>query len=86
MKISDLAGGEVKSFRLIVQLRPPWQLAQPAVRNSWRPALMSVMEGAPGKKGRANGELGVRTALRTHSRRAVRAGTLLALPGRVTVT
>ena len=47
---------------------------------------MSVMDGAPGKKGNASGELGVRTALRTHSRNAVRAGTLFALPGSVTVT
>src|SRR5207249_11149142 len=46
---------------------------------------MSVMDGAPGKKGNASGELGVRTALRTHSRRAVSAGTLLVWPGRVTV-
>src|SRR6266550_6372044 len=46
---------------------------------------MSSGEG-PGEKGAGKGELGVRTALRTHSRNAVRAGTLLALPGKVTVT
>src|SRR5262245_46465762 len=47
---------------------------------------MSATEGAPGSHGKGRGELGVRIALRTHSRRAVRAATLLVLPGRVTVT
>src|ERR1051325_9228349 len=79
-------GGDVKSFTLTVQLRPPWQLAQPALKNNWRPALMSADDGAPGSHEKGSGELGVRTALRTHSRNAVSAGTLFVLPGNVTVT
>src|SRR5207249_5389033 len=58
----------------------------PALRNNRRPWLMSASEGAPGNHARGSGEFGVRTALRTHSRRAVKAGTLLVLPGSVTVT
>ena len=84
MKISAPAGGEVKSFRLTVQLPPPWHCAQPACKNRLRPAIRSPAAAPPGKP--ATGPLGVRTALRTHSRNAVNAGTLFALPGRVTVT
>src|SRR5258705_13415176 len=47
---------------------------------------MSAVEGAPGSHVSGRGELGVRMALRTHSRRAVSAGTLLVLLGSVTVT
>src|SRR5262249_55407226 len=84
VKISELAGGEVKSLKLIVQLFPPWQLAQPAFEKSVGPAAMSDVDGALGRPG--IGPFGVRTAFRTHSRKAGKAGTLLALPGRVTVT
>src|ERR1041385_5814098 len=82
VKISEPAGGEVKSFRLTVQLLPPWQFMQPALEKRVRPRLMSDADGAFGRPGM--GALGGRRALRTHSRRAVRAGTLLALPGSVT--
>src|SRR5882724_4167323 len=82
VKISEAAGGGVKSLKLTVQLSPPWQVAQPALINRDRPAAMFEGEGALGRPG--TGELGVRTALRTHSRKAVKAGTLLTLPGRVT--
>src|SRR5204862_6528417 len=84
VKPSPAEGGDVKSFTLTVQLRPPWQLAQPARRKSERPAAMSANDGAPGTPPPGSGEFGVRTALRTHSRNAVSAGTLFALPGRVT--
>src|SRR5436309_11852816 len=52
------AGGEVKSFTLTVQLMPPWQLAQPALKNRLRPWAMSEVEGAPGSQGNGRGELG----------------------------
>src|SRR5437867_286099 len=78
VKISEEAGGEVKSFKLAVQLSPPWQLEQPAWTNRLRPEAISDGEGAFGSP--AMGAFGVRTALRTHSRKAVKAGTLLALP------
>src|SRR6266567_4366197 len=68
VKISGPAGGEVKSFTLTVQLRPPWQFAQPAFKKSERPLAMSAGTGAPGAQPTGNGALGVRTALRTHSR------------------
>ena len=74
----------MKSFKLAVQLSPPWQLEQLAEMKSERPARISAAEAALGKP--ATGAFGVRTALRTHSRKAVKAGTLLALPGKVTVT
>src|SRR5882672_7440728 len=70
VKISVLAGGEVKSFRLAVQLSPPWQLEQLAEMKSERPARISAAEAALGKP--ATGAFGVRTALRTHSRKAVK--------------
>src|SRR6266511_441958 len=78
------AGGEVKFFTLTVQLSPPWQLAQPAWRKRLRPCARSLADGPLGRS--SNGELGVRTAKRTHSRSAVNAGTLVVLPGNVTVT
>src|SRR2546427_170621 len=84
VKISEPAGGEGKSFLLTVQLPPPWHWAQPACRNRVRPAIRSAAAGPPGSP--ASGALGVRTALRTHSRSAVRAGTGLVLPGNVTLS
>src|SRR5262245_53800360 len=84
VKISPFAGGEVKSFKLVVQFGPPWQFAQPAWVNNMRPIAMSDADAPFGRP--ASGAFGVRTAKRTHSRKAVRAGTLFALPGRVTLT
>src|SRR5436190_23599915 len=52
--------------------------------NKARPIARSAIDGAFGKP--ATGVLGVRTALRTHSRSAVSAGTVFELPGNVTVT
>src|SRR5205085_240307 len=84
VKMSAAAGGDVKSLRLTVQLGPPWQLAQPACRNRPRPAATSAAEEPLGRLD--DGALGVRTAKRTHSRKAVNAGTFVLLPGKVTVT
>src|SRR5437867_12121787 len=81
--VTNSVVGEVKSFRLRVQFSPPWHREQLCAK-SVRPVAMSAGAGAFGKSG--NGPLGVRTALRTHSRSAVNAGTLLALPGKVTVS
>src|SRR6185295_7162156 len=69
VKSSAPAGGEVKSFRLTVQSRPPWQLAHPAFRKRVRPCATVEGTGALGRPAFVNGALGVRTALRTHSRR-----------------
>ena len=86
VKISAAAGGEVKSLRLSVNVEPKWQLAQPAAWNRSRPvAIVAAETPRPGRRLVVNGACGVRTANRTHSRMAVRAGTATVLPGSVTV-
>src|SRR6266581_5712228 len=57
VKISEPAGGEVKSFKLTVQLSPPWQLEQLAWIKRERPEAISAGEGALGKP--ATGAFGV---------------------------
>ncbi len=79
VKISAAAGGEMKSFVLMVHLPPLWHVAQPASAKSSRPSSTSSAEVT-------FGPLGVRMARRTHSLSAVKAGTWVWLPGRVTVT
>src|ERR671922_832973 len=65
----------------------PWQAAQPAWVKSASPArtCAGLRRLAPSAL-LVKGPSGVRTALRTHSRIAVAAGTAVLLPGSVTVT
>src|ERR671932_1631200 len=78
VKISVAGGGEVKSLVLIVHLPPTWQFVQPACWNSVRPCATRLLV-----RRLASGPLGVRTAKRTHSFKAVSAGTAMLLPGSV---
>src|SRR4051794_15559161 len=84
--IASAGGGEGTSRIALVHCGPPWQLAQPADRNSRRPTAITPVVSPGREPRRASGPLGVRIARRTHSRRAVMAGTATLEPGSVTVT
>src|SRR5215207_10685389 len=86
VKMVFAAGGGVKFRLLIVQLVPPWQLAHPAWVKSARPLLIVACDGPFLTFGFVRGAFGVRIANRTHSLKAVSAGTWVELPGSVTVT
>ena len=86
-------GGDRKSFELLLHFPPPWQVWQPAWKNSVRPALIAVGSRPPtvllpaaASSVPVSGLFGVRTAKRTHSFIASSAGQAVVLPGKVTVS
>src|SRR5215218_7146375 len=83
--MSVAAGGDTKSFTDDVHSGPPWQAVQPCWMNSRRPAATSDAGSPPRSDRREDGPAGVRTALRTHSRSALRAGIATPEPGSVIV-
>src|SRR5262245_19350039 len=87
-------GGGVKSTLLLLHLPPPWQVWQPALKNSARPWSTLVWEMPPlppdgllppaVSSAVVNTPFGVRTLKRIHSFMASSAGTAIVLPGSVT--
>src|SRR5262245_61679283 len=90
---SSVPGGGTTSTTLLLHLPPPWQVWQPALKNSARPASTSALIRPPvvllpstASSWVVSGRLGVRTPKRIHSFMASSAGQAGWLAGGVTVS